>query len=182
MHHRLNGNRACSQLSEQYIIVVCLHPNRRKYNSVTDTVADALSFDYPTAPYGVYCVDDINELNNGVKNWDRCVSAIGWGDFPIFDVLLLLVIPCNSSIIIRACIAFGCIVSVELANLCTGFILYFSDFNGLPALPLPTAVVSAYAIFVGAIIEYLNLDCEDTLKWRTSLHYDFSYYHNSLMK
>ncbi|CAM4959332.1 unnamed protein product [Rotaria socialis] len=153
--------------------IVYLHPNRYKYNPVTETVVNALSFNYPTAPYGVYCADDINELNNGVKNWDSCVSAIGWGDFLIFDVLLLLIVPHNSSIVIRVCRAFGCLANIELVDLCTGFILYFSDFNGLPTLPLPTVVVSAYLIVVDVIIESSKLGCEDPFKWRTSLHYNY---------
>ncbi|CAF2988016.1 unnamed protein product [Rotaria sp. Silwood2] len=132
-----------------------------------------MSFDYPTAPIGVHCVYDINEPNNDVEDEDKCFSAIGWGDLLIFNLLLLMVIPSNSSLTIKICIAFGCIVSIEFAEICNGFILYCIDFNGLPALPLPTAAVTAYMIIVNAIIEYSNVDCINSLKCRTNIHYEF---------
>jgi hypothetical protein len=146
------------------ISVACLHPKCRTYDPVMEALVDAMLFDYPTAPRGYYCVCDINEMNDDVENENKCDSIIGWGDFFSFDLLLLMVIPINSSITIRACTAFGCIISAQLGDLFTNFMRPYTDSNGLPALPLPTIVVCAYAIAVNVIIEYFNLDCENPLK------------------
>ncbi|CAM4888284.1 unnamed protein product [Rotaria socialis] len=145
-------------------IIICLHPKCGGNDRINEAVVDALSFDYPTTPLGVYCVYDINELNDDVEKEDKCNSFLGWGDFLIFNILLLLVIPTNSSITIRTCIAFGCIVSVQLADICTDSLLHYTDSDSLPALPLPTIAATAYAIVVDAIIEYSNLNCENLLK------------------
>jgi len=141
-----------------------LHPKRRESDRITEAVVDDLSFDYPTAPCGLYCLYDINELNDDVENQDKYNWFLGWGDFHVFNLLLLLIIPTNSSITIRICVAFGCIVIVQLADMCTSYILHYSDLQILPALPLPTIAATAYAIAVDAIIEYSNLGCNDPLR------------------
>ncbi|CAF3360143.1 unnamed protein product [Rotaria socialis] len=145
-------------------IVACFHLKCREYDPITDALADAMLFDYPTAPRGYYCVSDINEMNDDMENENECNSMIGWGDVFAFDLLLLLVIPNNYSITIRAYTAFGCIVCAQLGDLCTSFMRPYTDSNDLPAVPLPTIAVTAYAIAINAIIEYSNLDCEDPLK------------------
>jgi hypothetical protein len=76
-----------------------------------------------------------------------------------------MVIPTNSSITIIACIAFGSIISIQLADSFTGLMLRYIDCsNGLPALPLPTIAITGYAIAINAIIEYLDVSCDDPLK------------------
>jgi hypothetical protein len=145
-----------------------LHPKLRLNNVVTKALVDAVLFDYPTVPLGFYCVYDINELNDDVDDED-CFSVIGLGDFFFFDLLLLVVIPDNSSITTRACIAFGCMISVQFSDLCTGSMFSYVDSPSLPALPIPTIVVTAYAIVIDAIIQYSSMDCDDPLKWKKSL-------------
>ena len=135
-----------------------------KYDPTTEAVVNALSFGYPTSTYGFYCVYDINEMDDEMENKNKTVSGIGWGDFLVFNLLLLLVIPTNCSITIRLCVAFGCIISVQLAELCNDFILHYSDVEDVPALPLPTIAVTAYAIVIDAIIEHFNFDCNYPLK------------------
>jgi hypothetical protein len=145
--------------------VVCLHPKFRVDDPALEAMVQALSFDYPTAPRGFYCVYDINELNDPVKDGEKGVSGIGSADFFFFDFLLLMVIPTNSSITIITCIAFGSIICVQLADSCTGLMLRYIDrSNGLPALPLPTIAITGYAIAINAIIEYLDVSCDDPLK------------------
>ena len=133
-------------------------------DDVTDAVVNALSIGYPTTVYGFYNVYDFNELNNEVESEDVYLNGIGWGDFLVFDSLLLLVIPRNYSVIIQVWVAFGCIVIVQLADLCNDLIIYFTSCRNVPALPIPTIAATAYAIIVNAIIEHLNLDCNDLLK------------------
>ena len=141
--------------------VVCLHPKFRGYHPATKALADAMLFDYPTAPRGYYYVYDINEMNDDVENESEFNPMIGWGDFFAFDLLLLLVIPNNCSITIRTCTAFGCIISAQIGDVCTSFMRPYTDSDYLPAVPLPTIAVTAYAIAIDAIIEYSNLFCED---------------------
>jgi hypothetical protein len=124
---------------------------------------ECTSFDYPTAPIGLYCTCDINELDDDVEDDNQSYQIIGFADFFFFNLLLLFVLPANSSIATRVCIAVGCIIMVQLGDLCTTFMLpYVSD--GLPAVPFPTVFVTAYAIVVDAIIEYSNIDCKNLMK------------------
>jgi hypothetical protein len=144
--------------------VVCLHPKCRVYDPAMEAMVQALSFDYPTAPRGFYCVSDINEVNDVVKDGNIGVAGIGWGDFFSFDFLLLLVMPINSSITTIVCIAVGAIISVQVAELCNGLMLHYTDSGCLPALPLPTIAITGYAIAINYIIEYSNVSCDDPLK------------------
>jgi hypothetical protein len=79
-----------------------------------------------------------------VENKDKGVSGIECGDFLVFNFILLLIIPTNCSIALRICIAFGCIVIVQLADLC-------NDFKDLSARLLGTIAATAYAIIVDEI-------------------------------
>jgi hypothetical protein len=65
-----------------------------------------------------------------MEDKDKGVSGIECGDFLVFNFLLLLIIPTNCSITLRICIAFGCIVIVQLADLCKPFKLSFSELDG----------------------------------------------------
>jgi hypothetical protein len=133
-------------------------------NPIEKALMDAVSFDYPTVPLGFYCVYDINELDDDVENGNVSFPVIGFGDFFFFDLLLLFVMPNISSITTRAWIAFGCIISVQLADLLTCSMLPDDSFKSLPGVPFPTIATTAYAIIVDAIIQYSNLDCEDLFK------------------
>ncbi len=144
--------------------IECLHPKYRECNPTMEILKNTLLFDYPTAPLGFYCVYDFQEMNNDMENENKCNPKIGWADFFTFNILLLLVIPNNSSITIRACIAFGCIISAQFGDMCTSFLMSYTNSDYLPAVPLPTIAVTAYAIVINAIIEYSNVDCEDLLK------------------
>ncbi len=126
---------------------------------------ECMSFDYPTAPIGLYCTYDINEPDDDVEDDNQSFQVIGLADFFFFNLLLLFVLPINSSIATKVCIAFVCIIIVQLGDLCTSCMLsYVSDNNGLPAAPFPTVFVTAYAIAVDVIIEYSNIDCENLMK------------------
>jgi hypothetical protein len=124
--------------------------------------------DYPSIKKGVYYTCDIRELtDDDMENEDLDFSAMGTGDFHLFDLLLLFIIPIDSSITIKACIAFGCIISVQIGNLCTNYMFYYTDTGPLPALPFPVIVVTAYTIVLDAIIQYSNHACENPYH-----HYD----------
>jgi hypothetical protein len=130
-----------------------------------EALVECMSFDYPTAPRHFYCVYDINELNDDVSNENKSFPVIGLGDFFFFNLLLLFVLPVNSSIPTRVCTALICIITVQLGDLCTTCLIpYVNNHKGLPALPFPTVFVTAYAIVVDVIIQYSDIGCENPLK------------------
>jgi hypothetical protein len=141
-----------------------LHPKWRVNDSITDVLVESVSFDYPRVPRGFYCVYDINELNDDVENENKIFPMIGLGDFFFFNLLILIVIPLNSSMTTRLCTAFVCIMIIQLGNLCTGCFISYDDSKGIPAVPFPTIFVTGYVIAVDAIIQYSNTPCENSLK------------------
>ena len=141
-----------------------MHPKLRVKDSISEALVECVLYDYPTAARGFYCVYDINELDEDVKREDKCFPVIGLGDFFFFNLLLLFVIPENSSIVTRGCIAFVCIIIVQLGDLCTIYMLPYGDPKGVPAVPFPTVFVTAYAIALDAIGQYSDIDCESLSK------------------
>ena len=145
--------------------VVCLHPALRVNDPILEALVESMSFDYPTAPRNFYCLYDLNEVTDDASNENKSFPVIGFGDFFYFNLLLLFVLPVNSSTLTRVCVALVCIVFVQLAELCTSCMIpYVRNHKGLPALPFPTVFVSTYAIAVDVIFRYSNVDCEDVLK------------------
>ena len=106
---------------------------------------------------------DVNELDDDdLENDDIYFPTIGLYDFFIFDLLLLTVIPGNMSNPTRVFIAFGCIICVQIGDLCTDLMIEYFE-KGMPAIPFPMITVTAYAIIIDAIIQYSNTDCENLL-------------------
>ncbi len=110
---------------------------------------------------------DINEVSDDdEENDDLNFPVIGLADFALFNLLLLFVIPIHSSFTIKAWIAFGCIVSVLIGSLCTGYLLHNRHFVFLPALPFSVVAVTAFTIIIDAIIPYSNYGCEDPIEMK----------------
>ena len=61
----------------------------------------------------------------------------------------------------RIWVAIGCMASIEFGDLCSGVILYLSDLDGIPGLPLPTIAVTAYALVSEHIMERSTVDCDN---------------------
>ena len=116
--------------------------------------------DYPTAPRGFYYAYDTYELDEDVKDEGTRFPIIGLGDFFYYDLLLLLVIPLNSSISTRASIALICIIVVQLGDMCTIYMDRFVYPKCIPGVPFPTVFVTLFAIVLDGIGQYSDNDCE----------------------
>lgn len=138
-------------------------------NSITEALVECMLSDYPTALPGFYCAYDINELNEDVENEDADFSVIGLGDFFYFDLMLLFVIPFNSSIITKGCLAFICIIVVQLGDLCTIYMGRFIYPKSIPAVPFPTVFITTLVIVLEAMGQYSDTDCEILSKIRYNL-------------
>ena len=137
-----------------------MDPELSVYDPITEALVDCMLSDYPTAPRGFYYAFDINELSEDEENEDTGFTVIGLGDLFYFNLMLLFVIPLNSSIITKGWIAFICIIVVQLGNLCTNYIPRFDYPNGVPAVPFPTVLVTTFAVALDAMGQYSDTDCE----------------------
>ena len=143
--------------------IACLHPKWYMFDQIEKSKEDALSFDYPTLPLGFYFLYDINELNDDIGDDNEVFPITGLADFFYFDLLLLFILPVNCSFGSRVFIAFVCIILVQLADLCTVWVILLSDCRHWPGLPFPTIVVTAYMIAIDYFIGYSNT-CEDLIQ------------------
>ena len=110
--------------------------------------SERMLYDYPTALRGFYCVYD-------------------------FNLLLLFIIPANSLIITRRCVTFICIIIVLFGDLCTTFMRCYGVPDGVPAVPFPAVLITAYAIIPDAIGQYLDTDCESLSRMKDNFLYSF---------
>jgi hypothetical protein len=93
-------------------------------------------------------------------------AILGLADIFAYNLLLLIVLPAYSSLTTTAWIAFGCIISVQIGDICTGFMFYYYDNEDMPGLPLPVIAVFTYTVVLDAIMQYSSSACEDALKWK----------------
>ena len=126
--------------------------------AIKEALEECVSSDYPTTPRGFYCDYDFNEWIEDMENEDTYFPMIGLGDFLFFDLLLLFVVPFNSSIITKGCIAFICIIVVQFGNLCTRYMGRFTYSESMPGLPFPTVFVTTFAVVLDAMGQYLDTD------------------------
>lgn len=153
--------------------VACLHPTLLVNDSMTEALVECMLSDYPTAPRGFYCAYDMNEWTEDMEKEDRCFPVLGLGDFFYFNLLLLFVIPVNSPIITRGCIALICIVLVLFGDLCTTLMRRYGAPDVLPAIPFPAVLITIYAIILDAIGQYLDTDCEGLSRMKDNFLYSF---------
>jgi hypothetical protein len=124
---------------------LCLHHRGRFYLS-RSTIRKIAQNKTPTL--GVYYV-------RGVDKWKKS-GAIGFMDFFIYNILLLLVVPQSSSIAVKACVIFGCIVSVQVGLLLAHWLRYLVNLHVVPGVPLPVIMVSVYIFLLDVIMSNFN--------------------------
>jgi len=101
-----------------------------------------------TPKRGVYYV-------RGVDNWKNS-GKLGFMDFCTYNILLLLVLPQSSSIAVKACVIFGCLVSVQVGLLLTQWLQYLVNIRVAPGVPLPVIMVSIYIFLLDFIMPNFN--------------------------
>jgi hypothetical protein len=101
-----------------------------------------------TPTRGVYYV-------RGVDNWKNS-GNLGFMDFCTYNILLLLVLPQSSSIAVKACVIFGCLVSVQVGLLLTQWLQYLVNIRVAPGVPLPVIMVSIYIFLLDFIMPNFN--------------------------
>ncbi|CAF3513389.1 unnamed protein product [Rotaria socialis] len=130
-------------------IIYCLHP---RYHIESSRILDELSTDGTPSLVGFYYTLNFDDDELVDRKNNR--SSLGIGDFLIFNLMLLLIVPSGSSMITKVCIAIGHIIAIQIGQIATSwFGCYFNQYL-LPALPLPVACFSLYAILLNAFVQY----------------------------
>ncbi|CAF1413848.1 unnamed protein product [Rotaria magnacalcarata] len=130
-------------------IIYCLHP---RYHIESSRILDELSTDGTPSLVGFYYTWNFDDDELVDRKNNR--SSLGIGDFLIFNLMLLLIVPSGSSMTTKVCIAIGHIIAIQIGQIATSwFGCYFNQYL-LPALPLPVVCFSLYAILLNAFVQY----------------------------
>ncbi|CAF4432706.1 unnamed protein product, partial [Rotaria magnacalcarata] len=137
-------------------IFICLHPKGYLYTSRTyekSSSNDQLELPNDDPSVSVQIYDTWNPENNELDEKGYSLS-LGLGDFLIFNLMLLSVLPHLSSITIKMFIAIGHIVAVQIGQEATYRLGRLCDQSAQPAVPLPVIIVTLYTILLKAFINY----------------------------
>jgi hypothetical protein len=101
----------------------------------------------PEAYYTHYPSDNETDQN-------KSCASLGLGDFFIFNLMLLTIQPCSSSIITKICITIVHIIAVQLGQEGTNWLGRLYGVSSKPAVSLSFIMVSIYAIVLNSFIDY----------------------------
>jgi hypothetical protein len=108
---------------------------------------------YQTFPFFSYYTHDIEDGRDAT----RYCETLGGGDFVIYNLLLLWILPPLSSITIQFCILLGFIINIQIGLALMRWIGSIWKENLMPAVPIPVVLISAYAIIVDFILQSLDI-------------------------
>ncbi len=133
----------------------CLHPDGFLNTIITiDEVSKddsmKLSCDIVPDPPEVYYTHYPN--NNETDQKNSC-AGLGLDDFFIFNLMLLTIQPCSSSIITKMCITIVHIIAVQLGQEGMYWLGRLYGLSSTPAVPLPVIMVSIYAVLFNSFID-----------------------------
>jgi hypothetical protein len=155
---RKNKNFVVSIISEYLFVFLysfaCLHIHGRFRNLMKATATNYRMSTYPTFPVFCYYTHDIEDGIDATKGY----RALGDGDFFLYNLLLLWILPPLSSTTIQICVLFGLIINVQIGIILTGWIGSLWKEYRMPALPLPVIFISAYALIIDFILQSLDID------------------------
>ncbi|CAF1320460.1 unnamed protein product, partial [Rotaria sordida] len=136
-------------------IFACLHIHGRFRKSMKDTSMNYRISTYPTFPVFCYYTHDIEDGIDPTKGY----RALGDGDFFLYNLLLLWILPPLSSTTIQICVFFGLVTNVHIGFMLTDWIGSLWKEYQMPALPLPVIFISLYALILDFILQSLDVDC-----------------------
>jgi hypothetical protein len=87
-------------------------------------------------------------------------AALGYADFIIYNIMILLVMPQSSSIAVNVCVIFGCIVSIQIGQSLLHLLSYLVKLESGPGIPLPVIMVSVYIFLLDIIMPNFDLCVE----------------------
>jgi hypothetical protein len=109
---------------------------------------------YPQFPAFCYYTRDIKD---GIDAIQGCRS-LGDGDFFLFNLLLLWILPPLSSTTIQICVLVGLIINVQIGIMLTDWIGSLWKEYRVPGLPFPVILISTYVLIVDLILQSLDID------------------------
>ena len=123
----------------RFFSFLSLHPRgyfRTSTSSATELVRDKCD-------PGVYFTGIDGERNG---------DSLGFGDFLVYNVLLLIVLPTSSSMSTQIWVTLGCIICIDIGYILTEWLQLIWKEEGFPGLPLPVIVASAYILFLDILM------------------------------
>ncbi len=126
----------------------CLHIRGRFRNGSKATSTNYFMPTYPSFPFFWYYTFDIEDGKDATKHGE----SLGGGDFFIYNLLLLWLLPPLSSITIQFCILLGFTINIQISLWLTAWTGSIWKENPMPALPLPLILICTYAMIVDFIV------------------------------
>jgi hypothetical protein len=108
------------------------------------------SYEYARLPPGLYIT---HELDHDDPDDDQ--ESIGFGDFIVYNWMLLFILPPFISIQERILVLIGHIISVQMGFWMTRSLGHYWQSKRLPAVPCSVVFVSLYALLVDHFYEIL---------------------------
>jgi hypothetical protein len=87
----------------------------------------------------------------GPDKWNTSAS-LGLGDFFVYNMLILIMLPPSSSITTQICVTFGSIISVHVGSFLTDWLCSLTGNLSAPGIPVPVITVSIYFWILNIIV------------------------------
>ncbi|CAF3261115.1 unnamed protein product [Rotaria sp. Silwood2] len=87
----------------------------------------------------------------GMDKWEKS-ALLGLGDFYVYNILMLLVIPQSASMSLKVCVTLGSIISVQVGQLLTNYLQCLFKVRLAPGVPFPVMMVSLYTLLLDIIM------------------------------
>ncbi len=110
-----------------------------------------MSKDIRSFPCGFYYTWDVHD-NRSYRHGDR--SALGLGDFVMFNIMLLFVLNPLLSIIANICITIAHVIAIQIGQRITYLLGIRYNQCSQPGLPLPAITFSIYAMLLYFFFQY----------------------------
>ncbi|UJR22358.1 hypothetical protein I4U23_025420 [Adineta vaga] len=141
-----------------YDVFACLHIHGRLRNMMNNSSMKYLMPTYPKFPVFHFYSHDIED---GIDMKD--CSALAYGDFLMYNLVLLWLLSPLTSTTIQILILFGFTINIQIGLILTDWIGYHWKVRLVPGYPLPVIFGSAYALIIDFILKSLNIDNVNTL-------------------
>jgi hypothetical protein len=103
-----------------------------------------------TTHAGFYYTWDLDDDELDEQDEFRC---LGLGDFHMFNLMLLSILPSLASMTTKMCITIGYLIAVQIGREASNKLSHLYNQSGYPGLPIPVIMVSLYTILLNAFIE-----------------------------
>jgi hypothetical protein len=109
---------------------------------------------YSTFPFFCYYTHDIEDGEDATQHCE----SLGGGDFLIYNLLLLWLLPPLLSITIQLCLLIAFIINIQIGFMVTDWIGSLWKENLMPTVPLRVILISGCSIILQFIVQSFHTD------------------------